>query len=219
MVPARATAASAGPAPQLGLAAEGEAFVSVQVLYLLPMRVSFFALFPLQISSSQVVESPLAYKPLNTHIHMIYFSMAEANAVLHAGDPCTRQPITPELPHARGGLRAIPQRPHCHSSRSESLPSLCSLCGHVLGVGKDTPLATGTIARDGGRLVSFPRKQTRTSALLSHLGTVGFQACARAVGQPPGTCRGRQAALQHGSPPGHPSVLGCMDLLLVRLHF
>lgn len=56
MVPARAAAASAGPAPQLGLAAEGEAFVSVQVLYLLPVRV-FFALFPLQISSSQVTIS------------------------------------------------------------------------------------------------------------------------------------------------------------------
>lgn len=134
MVPARAAAASAGPAPQLGLAAEGEAFVSVQVLYLLPMRVFFFALFPLQISSSQVVESPLAYKPLNTHIHMIYFSMAEANAVLHAGDPCTRQPITPELPHARGGLRAIPQRPHCHSSRSESLPSLCYFWAPCSGI-------------------------------------------------------------------------------------
>lgn len=124
MVPARAAAASAVPAPQLGLAAEGEAFGSVQVLYLLPVRV-FFALFPLQISSSQVAESPLAYKRLNTHVHMIYFSMAEADAVLHAGGHCTRQPITPEPPRARGGLRAIPQRPPCRSSRSESLPSLC----------------------------------------------------------------------------------------------
>lgn len=144
MVPARAAVASAGPAPQLGLAVEGEAFVSVQVLYLLPVRV-FFALFPLQISSSQVTESPLAYKPLNTHIHMIYFSMAEANAVLQAGGHCTWQPITPELPHARGGLRTIPQRPPCCLSQSESLPSLCYFwapCSRLMrGLGGCNPVA------------------------------------------------------------------------------
>lgn len=56
---------STGPSEPLGLAAKG-AFVSVRVFYLLLVR-AFCAVFPFQISSLQVTESPPAYKSLAKH--------------------------------------------------------------------------------------------------------------------------------------------------------
>lgn len=141
----------------------------------------FCALFPFQISSLQVTESPLAYKALTKRD--LFFL---ADAALHAGGCCTGQPITAALPSSQRGLGAVPPGAPCCSSWSETLPSRCCFLGpsfqhHEVSSwqhlpqrmekvkGKSIPwpcarvgnnlVATGTSTQDGVRMVFISCEQ------------------------------------------------------------
>lgn len=145
---------------------------------------------------------------------MIYFSLSEADAVLYAGGHCTRQPITPALPRARRGLRAIPQGASCCLPWSEMLPSLCCFWAPhssiMRGLGGCIPVTCAEGERQEHPMAACwgREKTTQRQQGLSHKMVAGWylrasalrpawargdfsmsrgQACAHEVGQPPGT--------------------------------
>lgn len=153
--------------------------------------------------------------------------------VLHAGGRCTRQLATPALPCAGLGGSGPPPKeplaahpgavfwaPHSRVTRGLGGHVPHDICKsipwpHAEG-GKRQPIGTRDHRTRWWQVAPVPCGQLRTLALR------GMPAYVREVGWPQGTrgqWRGRQGGRQHPSPPGNPSVLGRMDLLLGEASF